>query len=380
MQDKAYSRGIDFMLLIYAIGLLVAAYVIAPMHDYALYFRHWDLILSGGDPWARIDARNAYGPVYNIFALPYGLHPQLPKLIFAGCWLALSWYSIRELFANSTASSRQKWLFTAFWLINPFFVVCTAFYGFNDSLVALLCFIGVLVAMKGQARKSLVILTIGVLTKLYPAFLLPYLNKDWKDVRRNILIFIAIVFVAYLITYLIWGGSFAIAFGKANGRNPTLFSVMMFLHGDYFPFESVAKVLISLNAVLALAAVYFVFMRFQQGRIDQHSAFLAGFTGLLMFYKAGQQQFYLAYFAVFAAWMLIEFKKDKPDTKTFYGVLVLGLWFMLMAGIVYPLTLMEGDYLWVRHTVGLPTFIMLAFVFKSLVFDNDKKALGTLAS
>ena len=374
MPTSAPSKLLDALLFVYVTAVLIASFMIAPMHDYALYFAHWDLILSGGDPWAKIDAPNAYGPVYNFFALPYALNSQLPKLIFVSCWLAVVIYTVRKFSALQNVSAAVKWLFAAFWLLNPFFIVSTSFYGFNDSLVALLCFLGVLLAVKGSSKTSLLILTVGVLTKIYPLFLLPFLNKGWKDIRRNILVFVVMLFVAYLITYLIWGPSFLVAFGKANGRNPTLFSIMMFLYSDYFPFKSIGSVLISLNKPLALGAVFFVFMRFRKEKLEQHAAFLAGFTALLMFYKAGQQQFYLAYFAIFAAWVVIEFRKELPNLKAFYAVLLLGFWMMLMAGVVYPLTsYMSGEYLWIREVIGLPTFILLCIVFKQLIFPSELK-------
>lgn len=376
MPTSAPSKLLDALLFVYVTAVLIASFMIAPMHDYALYFAHWDLILSGGDPWAKIDAPNAYGPVYNFFALPYALNSQLPKLIFVSCWLAVVIYTVRKFSALQNVSAAVKWLFAAFWLLNPFFIVSTSFYGFNDSLVALLCFLGVLLAVKGSSKTSLLILTVGVLTKIYPLFLLPFLNKGWKDIRRNIFVFVVMLFVAYLITYLIWGPSFLVAFGKANGRNPTLFSIMMFLYSDYFPFKSIGSVLISLNKPLALGAVFFVFMRFRKEKLEQHAAFLAGFTALLMFYKAGQQQFYLAYFAIFAAWVVIEFRKELPNLKAFYAVLLLGFWMMLMAGVVYPLTsYMSGEYLWIREVIGLPTFILLCIVFKQLIFPSELKKM-----
>ncbi|MBN1009074.1 glycosyltransferase 87 family protein [Amphritea pacifica] len=352
------------------------------MHDYALYFAHWDLILSGADPWAKIGAPNAYGPLYNFLALPYALHSQLPKLIFAGCWLAVVLYTIRCFCALSNISVSVKWLFAAFWLLNPFFIVSTVFYGFNDSLVALLCFLGVIVAAKGNSRSSLMIITAGVLTKIYPLFLLPFLDKRWKNVTRNIAIFITSLLLVYLITYFIWGPSFLVAFGKANGREPTLFSIMMFFYGDFFPFKGLGNFLISLNKLLVLGTVFYLFKRFQNGKLEQHTAFLAGFTAVLMFYKAGQQQFYLSYFAIFAAWVLIEFRKELPNKKAFLSVIIIGAWMMLMAGIVYPLTgYMSAEFEWVRHIIGLPTFILLCISFKYLLFpDASRHIIGkTLA-
>ncbi|UTW05146.1 DUF2029 domain-containing protein [Amphritea atlantica] len=377
MPALAQSKLLDVLLCFYGIVVLVASFMVAPMHDYALYFAHWDLILRGGDPWAKIDAPNAYGPFYNFLALPYAVHSQLPKLIFSACWLAIVLYTVRKFSTLQGLAVNVKWLFAVFWLLNPFFIVSTVFFGFNDSLVALLCFLAVLIAVEGNRKSSLLIITAGVLTKIYPLFLLPFLNKSWKSVGRNILIFVVSLMLVYLITYLIWGPSFLVAFGKANGREPTLFSIMMFFSGDFFPFKSVGHFLISLNKLLVLGTVFYLFKRFQRGKIEQHTVFLAGFTAVLMFYKAGQQQFYLSFFAIFAAWVLIEFRKELPNMKAFYSVIALGVWMMLMAGIVYPLTsYMSGEFEWIRHIIGLPTFVLLCISFKYLVFPADLKPLN----
>ena len=372
MLKNSPSKSIDLFLGAYAVLFLVASFFIPPMHDYALYFAHWDLTLSGGDPWAKIPAPNAYGPVYNFFALPYALHSQLPKLMFVACWLAIVIVTVRNFFSLESVSHRLKWGFAAFWLLNPFFIVSTAFYGFNDSFVALLCFAGILVAAESRSKTSLILFTVGVLTKLYPLFLLPFLDTKWRKIGRNILLFFAILLSVYAITYMIWGSSFLVAFGKANGRNPTLLSIMMFFHGNFFPFESLSKFLISLNKPLTLLAIIFVFWRYKKGKLEQHAAFLAGFTALLMFYKAGQQQFYLAYFAMFAAWVIIEFRRKHPNFGALYAVIALGVWMMAMAGLVYPLTSMQGEYLWVRHIIGLPTFVLLCIVFHQLLFPSSK--------
>lgn len=369
----------DALFATYSLAMLLLAFFIPPTHDYALYFKHWDLVLSGGDPWMKMSAANAYGPVHNLFAAPYLLHTQLPKLIFVSCWLFVSIHTVRT-FLNTTTNSKNKLLYSVFWIANPFFIVGSTAYGFNDNLVALLIFVGILQAEKNKTITALVILSIGVLTKIYPVFLLPFLSRNWKEIKRNILIFFIIFITAYGISYLIWGGSFINAFGKANGRSPTLFSIMMFLNGDFFPFISIAKALIAINAILALSGVLYAFHLFKEGRIEQHTSFLVGFTFLLLFYKAGQQQFYLAYFSIFAAWVIIEFKKDIPNLKAFYSILILGFWMMLMAGIVYPLTRMEGAYEWLRHIIGLPTFIMLIYIQKSLLFPDTSNLSKSAAS
>jgi hypothetical protein len=215
---------------------------------------------------------------------------------------------------------------------------------------------------------GVLVITLGVLTKLYPLFLLPFVSSDKKQILKYVLIFILLLGMGYLVTYLVWGGSFLNALGKANGRDPTLFSIMRFVDGAYFPFETLSKLIIGLTNLLILVGVGYVFKLFKDGRIDQNTAFMAGFAMLLLFYKAGQQQFYLTYFAIFAIWSLWEFQKDVPNLKAFYAIIFLGLWFGVMAGLVYPLTNeMREEYEWIRDLIGLPTFLIQLVVVFSLL-------------
>jgi hypothetical protein len=52
-----------------------------------------------------------------------------------------------------------------------------------------------------------------------------------------------------------------------------------------------------------------------------------------------------------------------------------------MAGVVYPLThRMEGDYLWLRDLIGLPTFVILFavvyFEYPYFVIDSHTDGLN----
>ena len=183
---------------------------------------------------------------------------------------------------------------------------------------------------------------------------------------------LSLLIVVYLLTYFIWGDSFLNALGKANGRDPTLFSIMRFVTGAYFPFETAGQIILALGNIFILVSIGYLFRLYQTKRLAQHTAFLAGFTVLLLFYKAGQQQFYLTYFAIFSVWVLVEFQRLKPNYKVFYSVLILGGWFALMAGIVYPLTNgMTGDYEWLRELIGLPTFLLLSLVLYGLIKHDN---------
>ncbi len=353
-----------FFFVTYSIIALIVAYNLPPMHDYARYFKHWDLVLAGGDPWQKMVAANAYGPIHNLFAWLYALDKQIPKLVFVASWLFIAIYSVNRFWKLAKPTPTQKLFYLLFWFCNPFFILSTVVYGFNDNLVALFVFIGLLLIVQFKRNEwGVVVITLGILTKLYPVFLLPFVSFNKKLILKYALMFILLLGTGYLLTYWVWGGSFVNALGKANGRDPTLFSIMRFVDGAYFPFEMLSEIIIALTNLFILLGVGYVFKVFKDGKIDQTTAFLAGFAMLLIFYKAGQQQFYLTYFSLFAIWSFNEFQKNTPNLKAFYSILLLGGWFALMAGLVYPFTNeMHGEYEWIRDLIGLPTFLIQLIV------------------
>ncbi len=377
--------GSDYPILklfffMYALVILGLAYSIQPMHDYAAYLIHWNLVVVGGDPWQKMESANAYGPIYNIFAWLYIYDKQLPKLVFVGSWLVIAIYSTSQFWKLPQPSSVQKWLFLLFWFANPFFIVNTIFYGFNDNFVALLVFVAlILIVFHHRHSLGVLFITFGVLTKLYPLFLLPFLSANKQNILRYALLFVLGLTIAYTLTYWVWGGSFVNPFGKANGRDPALFSIMRFVDGAYFPFKTLGNLIVALSNLFILLGIGYVFKQYKNSRIDQISAFLAGFTILLLFYKAGQQQFYLTYFAIFGVWCMFEFQKSKPNIRVYYWILLLALWLAVMAGLVYPLTnQMEGEYAWLRDLIGLPTFLILWMIGYHLIKQNIALSEGVI--
>ncbi len=373
-----FNLSLNIFYLAYALVFFIVAFHIEPMHDYSAYLTHWDLVLNGGDPWQKMHAANAYGPVYNLFAWLYSIHYQLPKLIFVGSWLFIAIYSVDRFLAISHVTVQEKTIYFVFWFFNPFFIISTLFYGFNDNFVALLVFVSmILVLFYQQTKLAVFIITLAVLTKIYPVFLLPYMDKLKQNIFKNFKLFVMTLFTGYLFTYLVWGSSFTNAFGKANGRDPTLFSIMKFLNGSYFPFEAFGQLMLLISSLMVLSGVLYVFYLFKHNRIKQHTAFLAGFTMVLTFYKAGQFQFFIAYFAIFAVWALVEFKDANPNKSAFYSVLILGSWLSIMVGIIYPLSGgFNGEYEYIQEIIGLPTFFMEILVLFFLLSPSRVKVLA----
>lgn len=358
--------------------MFIIGYYIAPTHDYLGYFKHWDLVLSGGDPWARIHGANAYGPAHNLFAFIYAINIQGPKLIFIASWLFIGWYTLYKLIEKSNMQRFEIGLLFFIWFLNPLFLVGMLAYGFNDAFVALLMFWGLILATQApqKMKQGVSLLAIAFVTKLYPLFLLPFLTREKRTIKNNVLLFLGVVVSVYLAAYLIWGDSVFYPFGKANGRDPAMFSLMAFVFNSYFPFGQVtAEIVILLGNLFILISMGYVFHQLLKGRFAVHTALLLGFTFLFMFYKVGNFQFYISYFAVFLFWVLLEFQSDTPNRKAFYTLILFALWFGVMAGLVYPLTdRMQGEYEWLREVIGLPTFVFQLIIVVFLIKNSTIKA------
>ncbi|WP_156018290.1 hypothetical protein [Thiomicrospira pelophila] len=264
------------------------------------------------------------------------------------------------------------------WFLNPLFLVGMLAYGFNDAFVALLMFWGLILATQApqKMKQGVSLLAIAFVTKLYPLFLLPFLTREKRTIKNNVLLFLGVVVSVYLVAYLIWGSSVFYPFGKANGRDPAMFSLMAFVFNSYFPFGQVtAEIVILLGNLFILVSMGYVFYQLLKGRFAVHTALLLGFTFLFMFYKVGNFQFYISYFAVFLFWVLLEFQSDTPNRKAFYAVVLFALWFGVMAGLVYPLTgRMQGEYEWLREVIGLPTFVFQLIIVVFLIKNSTIKA------
>lgn len=365
-----------WFLCFYAVFSFLMVFFIDPVHDYLGYFKHWDLVLAGGDPWQKMPGANAYGPVHNLFAYIYMLDNLLPKIFFVFSWIFFSWIIVYLFEKCPYVKNNDVFFVYALFFLNPFFWVGSIGYGFNDNFVALIVFLSLLFFSQLQKRLWGVFgIALAFLTKLYPVFLMFSMIRNRRDLILYSAFFIMIVVSIYLITYFVWSDSFLLSFGKANGRDPTLFSLQRFLHGTYFPYKEFAHIFSMLsNFFLLIGMIYIMFLRFKN-RLAFHTAALLSLTWLFLVYKAGQQQFFITYFAVFGFWAITEFSQNNPNRAAFYSVLCLGLWFALTAGIFYPITSgFSAEFAWIEDVIGLPTAILEGLIIYFLLKEGTLNA------
>jgi hypothetical protein len=165
--------------------LLVAASVLLPyVQDYRQYVRQWALVLTGENPWMDLgpDRTNRYGPGHMLLALPYALHPRLPRILAAVSLIVATALALRtdgvpgEATVGSGRARDRKWL-VGLTLYNPLLWISAAVIGHHDVFVALLavCAVGIRDRRPASAGG---LLAAATLLKGYPLVLSPFLATD----------------------------------------------------------------------------------------------------------------------------------------------------------------------------------------------------------
>jgi hypothetical protein len=80
---------------------LLLTVLFGPRQDYVAHLQIWKEVITGHDPWWIQPESgiilNAYGPLFNLFAIPAAINPMAPKIIlhsFISCFASESWSSI----------------------------------------------------------------------------------------------------------------------------------------------------------------------------------------------------------------------------------------------------------------------------------------------
>lgn len=267
-------------------------------HDYPAYVVIWELILGGGDPWlGSLQARNAYGPVNVVLAPLINIDPLLPKIVMLAVFLA-----VNALFAWKIAigpsGGWRPWLYALFIPLNGSVIVWGVAYGGNDILVAGLVGLALLLRMEKHFVWAGLILGLAVLLKFYPALLVLLFSVDRKSITFRLLISSAMtVFIGLVIPFLIWGGNSLNWLLFAAERGTSQLSIWNLVQNEpsLAVLHGVAIWAIDFNAIL-LALVFGIWLAIVWvKRIAWLPASIFGFLIVLILYKVGHGQFWIAW-------------------------------------------------------------------------------------
>ena len=355
-----------------AAGIMSVAWTRAFAHDYVAYAKQWTAALEGLDPYE--NTGNAYGPIFNLLAPLFDLHPKLPHLAFLAGYLG----SVAMLILVTAKTNAQRLLLLLI-IANPLFLVFGMLYGNNDLLLGLF----VLLSIFYWRRKedwSAILLAIGAGYKLLPALLAPAMSVIRTEPSvtgegatfsrlswRFMSLFAASLGVIFSIAYGVWGSAIFDPVTTGLDRKSKIFSIFRYLRGDYsflrpFGLDS----LDSASTLILGAALLIVYVFIVRNAGRSFVGIVALYSVLLMFYPVGHHQFYLPYTLV-VAYAMLEERQVFAQTRVWAPIVLLLAWISFFS-LLYHLT--DGyanDFSAIREWVGLPTFLLQSWVLVALV-------------
>jgi hypothetical protein len=371
-EQSSSSRAIDRWLIGFALVFLMVTALSGRRHDYVAFLEIWEAVRAGHDPWY-IHPRwgyplNAYGPLFNLFALPAGWNPLAPKLLFA---LAYNVFAVAVLKADM-ASTGDKGPRLA-WLIGPFAWVEIALYGHFDVLPAIACVAAAAGMFRGRLVVSGASLAAGFLLKLIPVVIVPFYALDGRRVRFRFLAGALVPMVlGYALSVLIWGPAALRPFSFASTRGSTLLSIFRFLRGAASPLGEflVHPNLDAWSTPCMAAAGLMVFLVCQWRRSDPATSALLAVLTTLLFYKVGFIQYQMILYLLMAFWLGRYARVLTRDRWLAVAILAYFGWLTVFDMLYFyagGIMIEGGPWGWVADRVGLPTFLLGGFLLVNLL-------------
>ena len=141
---RRLERWANPVLILLSFAFLALTVQRGGIQDYYFYLQMWREVWLGHDPWFFAYGvfgkypMNAYGPLFNVFAIPEFVNPLLPKLLFAGAYLAFAVWLIKDR-GKDWPQAGLVWPLLLVWFWMPYCWVEIANFGHFDVLVGLLC-------------------------------------------------------------------------------------------------------------------------------------------------------------------------------------------------------------------------------------------------
>ncbi len=318
---RRWSRGggravtiASVVLIVASLAFLIATAVNGDVQDYHLYLDIWREVLAGHDPWYLVAggptatfSLHAYGPLYNLLALPTLWNPLGPKLLFAAAyWAFVSWLAL--------AAPRQglpSWWAPALaiWFAGPFAWVEIADFGHFDVLVALSCVAAIETRAQGRWTAAALWTASGTLLKYFPAVLAPFSALDRGKVRWRWLAATAGLSVAGLVlAWAIWGPSVFRPFRLAAGRESAGMSIFRFLSGSHSPIGRDTLVFSpdEMSGPILLLGLYMAWRWCRRSGLEPAAAGVTAIVATLALYKVGFPQYYMVAYLLVPYWFARE--------------------------------------------------------------------------
>lgn len=369
------NKKIWIITILVIIANYLLAFVSPPLHDYLFYQNDWDKISNGEF------ITTTYGPIYYLLAFLYKIHPKLPHLLSLTSWALSSCY-ILNLFLYK--NFRQKLILIWILLfINPLFIFYISYYGSIDGFLISFLLFGIVFYDKRQHLKSSIMLSLGILLKLIPLFIIPFLLFRQKKNHFLLLVYLTIfIFFGFLISYIFFDINFVTNFSLQAHRLSVTLSFFRFLRGDFSPIHlfSANPNLDFISIYLIIGSLLFLFFIHIKYNFNYLISTALALTLTLSLHIVGNHQYYISLIYVF---IFLIYKNSQINfilKKHWVKVLTLPIFISLIPLIEFLIRKINFSFKrnYYDDLIGLFLFISsittIIFLFK-LGYENFKKSV-----
>jgi len=369
---RRLERWANPVLILLSFAFLALTVQRGGIQDYYFYLQMWREVWLGHDPWFFAYGvfgkypMNAYGPLFNVFAIPAFVNPLLPKLLFAGAYLVFAVWLIKDR-GKDWPQAGLVWPLLLVWFWMPYCWVELADFGHFDVLVGLLCAATVEARVRQRDVISGVCLGLGVLLKFMPIVLLPFLILDRKRPRYRLLSAAAVTIALGLgASVLLWGPSTFRPLIFAAERSSHHLSIYRFLKGRYSPLRWLDFHEDPDQAAPAfmLIALLWAWLLVRRRMIEPTPAAVLTVLVTLMFYQVGFAQYHMVLFVLASYWMM---SARGAIRETIPLWVALGCYFGWLSIFDVILSTTNIDSMGMQEWIGLPTFLLGCFLLVSIV-------------
>jgi hypothetical protein len=367
-------RSLPCMLGIVSLLFLTYTVFAGVLQDYYLYVQIWREVRLGHDPWFLVMGvfgnypLNAYGPLFNLLAVPAWLSPLLPKLLFATSYVLFAFcMTMRASGRGQSLPVAMLMLLAWFW--NPYVWVELAHYGHFDVLAGLACVAALESRGHGRDLQSGLWLGLGVLLKYMPVVLLPFLVLDGKRIRWKLLAAtVLVVTLGFGGGVVLWGPSTFRPFLFAATRAPQHLSIYRFLNGLYSPLHFVrayyAGFLDQWAPLILMLALLRTWSWHRERNVATEPAAVIAMFVTVLFYQVGFAQYQIVPFML-VSWWLATREPARPQGRLLAMTLVAYFGWLSTFDVIGCLVDIDGIRM--QEWVGLLTFILGIGVLACLV-------------
>ncbi|WP_439128453.1 hypothetical protein [Polaribacter sp.] len=329
------SKNIKFFYFLFSVLILAGSFWVGFTQDYPQYIDQWKGVIAGFSPYQDANGNFQmfwYGPLHNVFAFFYYVHPNLPRITFMSFWLLSSYIIYKEYLKNYRNFNYKIGIsLLIITLLNPY-VFKMFYFGGNDILLGGFLFFAFYYYHKNRFLLAALLFVLSFTYKIYPVIFFPFLvintiritdikSLNYKKIFNfPFLKWLFIFLIASLcLQYVVFGKFGLMSYYHVTDRNATSSALFYFL-------TKVLELKIPniLSIIVGFLGLTVIFFSFVFGKINRYSAMIIAL--LILFITS--RVFYFSY--EISLLLLLPFikllfhkKKNTISFKYFYISLII---------------------------------------------------------